>query len=41
MRKPLSEEDMARLLRKEGFSEEYAREIAEVYGHLWEFKQLV
>lgn len=41
MRRPLPDEDLARLLMKEGFSERYARDIAEVYGHLWEFKQLV
>lgn len=41
MRRPLSDEDMVRLLMKEGFSERCARDIAEVYGHLREFKQLV
>ncbi|OOE65899.1 hypothetical protein BZG20_10945 [Salinivibrio sp. IB868] len=41
MRKPLSEEDMVFLLNKEGFPEEYAREIAEIYTHLRNFKQLV
>lgn len=41
MRKPLSEEDMAFLLKKEGFPEQHAREIAEIYSHLRNFKQLV
>lgn len=41
MRRPLLDEDMARLLIKEGFPEQYARDIAAIYGHLWEFKQLV
>ena len=41
MRRPLPDEDMARLLIKEGFPEQYACDIAAVYSHLWEFKQLV
>jgi len=41
MRRPLPDEDMVRLLIREGFSEQYACQIAEVYRHLWEFKQLV
>lgn len=40
MRTQLPDEDIARLLIKEGFSEQYARHIAEVYGHLWEFKRI-
>lgn len=40
MRKPLSEEDMARLLCKEGFPEQHAHEIAEIYRHLRDYKQL-
>jgi hypothetical protein len=38
MRRPLYEEDMARLLMKEGFSVQYAKHIAGVYFHLCEFK---
>jgi len=38
MRRPLYEEDMARLLVKEGFSAQYAKHIAGVYFHLCEFK---
>jgi hypothetical protein len=40
MRRPLPDEDMTRLLIKEGFPEQYACHIAWVYGHLCEFKQL-
>ncbi|MCO6414101.1 MAG: hypothetical protein J5I92_15285 [Thiogranum sp.] len=40
MRRRLADEDMVRLLVKEGFSEQHARHIAEIYGHLREFKQL-
>jgi len=40
MRTQLTDEDIARLLIKEGFSEQYARHIAEVYGHLWELKRI-
>ena len=39
MRRPLTDEDMMYLLIKEGFSEQYADRIAEVYAHLREFKQ--
>ena len=39
-RTQLAEEDMARLLIKEGFSEKYAGRIAEIYGHLWAFKRI-
>ena len=38
MRSPLYEEDMARLLMKEGFSAQYAKHIAGVYFHLCEYK---
>ncbi len=41
MRRPLSDEEMARLLIKEGFPEQYTSYIAEIYGHLWEFKHIV
>jgi hypothetical protein len=40
MRNELPDEDMARLLIKRGFSEQYASHIAEVYGHLRKFKSL-
>lgn len=40
-RNGLLDEDMARLLIKQGFSEQYASHIAEVYGHLRKFKSLV
>jgi len=40
MRRHLHGEDMARLLIKEGFSEQYAQHIADVYGHLCEFKHI-
>lgn len=40
MRTQLPDEDIARLLIKEGFSEQYARHIAEIYGHLWEYKRI-
>lgn len=39
IRRPLADKDIAYLLFKEGFSEEYANHITEVYRHLWEFKQ--
>lgn len=41
MRKQLPVEDMEILLIKEGFSEQSARHIAEVYNHLLEFKRIV
>lgn len=41
MRTPLSEEDMARLLTKDGFSEQYALKIAGVYDHLIRFKRVM
>lgn len=37
----LPDEDIARLLMKEGFSEEYSRHIGEIFGHLCEFKRLI
>jgi hypothetical protein len=40
MRNELPDEDMARLLIKQGFSEQYASHIAEVYGYLRKFKGL-
>lgn len=40
MRRQLHGEDMARLLIKEGFSEQYAQHIANIYGHLCEFKHI-
>jgi hypothetical protein len=36
-----SEDEMTRLLMKEGFSEEYAQHISEIYVHLCDFKRLV
>ncbi|WP_337287888.1 hypothetical protein [Candidatus Methylomirabilis sp.] len=39
-RSRLCEEDLARLLIKDGFPEQYAWHIAEIYGHLYEFKRL-
>lgn len=41
MRNELPDENMAQLLIKQGFSEQYASHIAEVYGHLRKFKSLV
>lgn len=40
-RAPYSEEEMARLLIKEGFSETYATYIGEIYVHLRNFKRLI
>jgi hypothetical protein len=41
IRSRLSEDEMARLLMKEGFSEEYAQCISGIYAHLCNFKRLV
>lgn len=40
IRKRVYDEDIAQLLIKDGFPEPYAHRIAEVCGHLWEFKRL-
>jgi len=36
-----SEEEIARLLIKEGFSEKYANYIGDIYGHLYDFKRRI
>ncbi len=41
IRTRLSEDEMARLLMKEGFSEEYAQRISGIYAHLCNFKRLM
>jgi hypothetical protein len=40
-RSRLSEDEMTRLLMKEGFSEDYAQRISGIYVHLCDFKRLV
>ncbi len=37
MKKRLHAEDLVRMLTKEGFKEDYARRIAEIHDHLWDF----